>query len=281
MFNNSSNLYGSEWLAVVFNNRNKSYGAYELRSQSSAILVKSLFTVSGLFIALFAIPTIYAHYQPKEEILVTRVVELANPQVIHEMKKEEPKKMDPAKVEPLKKKVKTVNFSANIKVVEDTKVNLPPVTTDELKDVVIGSVTQDGISGQANVMPIAVNTGDGGGGTSATEGTVDNTVHNVAGVEVYPEFPGGMAAWAKFIQKNLKYPFMAQDANVQGKVYLSFVVEKDGSITDVNVLRGIGFGCDEEAVRVIKKSPKWKAGMQNNQTVRVRYTMPLSYTLTQ
>ena len=74
---------------------------------------------------------------------------------------------------------------------------------------------------------------------------------------------------------------MAQEANVQGKVYLSFVVEKDGSITDVNVLKGIGAGCDEEAIRVIKKSPKWKAGLQNNQTVRVRYTMPISYTLTQ
>ena len=92
MFNNSSNLYGSEWLAVVFNNRNKNYGAYELRSQSSAILVKSLFSVSAIFIALFVIPTIYAHYKPKEELLETRVIEIANPQVIHELKKEEPKK---------------------------------------------------------------------------------------------------------------------------------------------------------------------------------------------
>ena len=105
-------------------------------------------------------------------------------------------------------------------------------------------------------------------------------MHNAAGVEVYPQFPGGMTAWAKFIQKNLKYPIMAQDANIQGKVYLSFVVEKDGAITDVSVLRGIGAGCDEEAMRVIKKSPKWKAGQQNNQNVRVRYTMPINYTIT-
>lgn len=279
MFNNSSNLYGSEWLAIVFNNRNKNYGAYELRSQSSTILMKALFSASALFIALFVAPVIYSHYNPVEEVLVTRVIEINNPQVIHEMKKEEPKKAEPLKTEPIKEKIKTVKFSANIKVVEDTKVNLPPPTTDELKDVVIGGLTQNGVSGQVNAMPSTI-TNDGGGG-QAQEGLVDNSVHNIAGVEVYPEFPGGMAAWAKFIQRNLRYPYMAQDANVQGKVYLSFVVEKDGSITDVSVLKGIGAGCDEEAMRVIKKSPKWKAGQQNNQTVRVRYTMPISYTLTQ
>lgn len=279
MFNNSSNLYGSEWLAIVFNNRNKNYGAYELRSQSSTILMKALFSASALFIALFVAPVIYSHYNPVEEVLVTRVIEINNPQVIHEMKKEEPKKAEPLKAEPIKEKIKTVKFSANIKVVEDTKVNLPPPTTDELKDVVIGGLTQDGVFGQENAMPSTIT--NGGGGGQGQEGLVDNSVHNIAAVEVYPEFPGGMAAWAKFIQRNLRYPYMAQDANVQGKVYLSFVVEKDGSITDVSVLKGIGAGCDEEAMRVIKKSPKWKAGQQNNQTVRVRYTMPISYTLTQ
>ncbi len=280
MFNNSSNLYGSEWLAVVFNNRNKSYGAYLLRAQSSNILVKSLLGVSVLFIALFAIPIIYAHYKPVEEVLVTRVIEINNPEVIHEMKKEEPKKAEPLKAEPIKEKIKTVKFSANIKVVEDTKVNLPPPTTDELKDAIIGNITQGGITAQGNTMPTDNAITAGGNGTSAV-GVVDETVHNVGGVEVYPEFPGGMSAWAKFIQRNLKYPYMAQDGNVQGKVYLSFVVERDGSITDVNVIRGIGSGCDEEAVRVIKKSPKWKAGRQNNDNVRVRYTMPINYTLSQ
>lgn len=281
MFNNSSNLYGSEWLAVVFNNRNKNYGAYELRSQSSAILVKSLFSVSAVFIALFVIPTIYGYYQPKEEILETRVIEISNPALIHEMKKEEPKKMEPVKAEPIKEKVKTVNFSSNIKVVAQPKDDTQPPTADELKEAVIGTVTQDGLTGQGNAAPAVITTGGGGGGGTDPAGTVDNTIHNVGGVEVYPEFPGGMAAWAKFIQRNLRYPAMAQEGNVQGKVFLSFVVERDGSITDVNVLRGIGAGCDEEAIRVIKKSPKWKAGSQNNQTVRVRYTMPISYTLSQ
>ncbi|MNR28422.1 Gram-negative bacterial tonB protein [compost metagenome] len=72
---------------------------------------------------------------------------------------------------------------------------------------------------------------------------------------------------------------MAQEEGIGGKVFLSFVVEKDGTITDVKVTRGIGYGLDEEAMRVIKKSPRWKAGMQNNLPVRVRYNMPINYTI--
>lgn len=279
MFNNSSNLYGSEWLALVFSNRNKNYGAYALRMQSASILTKSLLIAGSIFVSLFIIPAVYAHFQPAPDQVVDVTVAIAEPDVIHQMKKEEPKKAEPVKAEPIKEKIKSVNL--NVKVVKDPIDDTPPVTSKELKEAVVASVTQEGVTGKENVIPVTEPGNTGGGGGTASEGLVDNSVHNMAGVEVYPEFPGGMAAWAKFIQRNLNYPYIAQENNVQGKVYLSFVVEKDGSITDVSVTRGIGAGCDEEAVRVIKKSPKWKPGMQNNQTVRVRYTIPINYTITQ
>lgn len=98
-------------------------------------------------------------------------------------------------------------------------------------------------------------------------------------VEHEPEFPGGMEKFYKFLQYNIRYPAEAHDKNIQGKVFITFVVEKDGSLTDIKVVRGIGGGCDEEAVRVMKMSPKWNPGTQNNKTVRVFYTMPLSFTL--
>jgi protein TonB len=279
MFNNSSNLYGSEWLALVFSNRNKKYGAYELRSQSSNILVKSLFIVVPVFVFLFVGPMIYAEFNKQQDLPIERELPVTMVEQIHELKKIE-KKEEIKKAAPIKQEqVKTVKVASVIKVVEDKLVNTPPPTTAQIENAVIASTTQDGVEGMGNALP-NLGTTSGGGGEGA-EGVSDNLVHNVAGVEVYPEFPGGMAAWAKFIQKNLRYPYMAQDANIQGKVYLSFVVEKDGSITDVNVIRGIGAGCDEEAMRVIKKSPKWKAGEQNNQKVRVRYTMPINYTITQ
>ncbi|MBV8390030.1 MAG: energy transducer TonB [Mucilaginibacter sp.] len=98
-------------------------------------------------------------------------------------------------------------------------------------------------------------------------------------VEQEPSFPGGLEKFYKFLQSNIRYPAVAFEKKVQGKVFISFVVEKDGSLTDIKVVRGIGSGCDEEAVRVIGISPKWKPGIQNGRPVRVQYTMPISFTL--
>lgn len=98
-------------------------------------------------------------------------------------------------------------------------------------------------------------------------------------VEEEPSFPGGEAARKKFLSENIKYPPMAKEAGIQGRVFVTFVVEKDGSITDVKVLRGIGGGCDEEAVRVVKLMPKWQPGKQRNKAVRVQFNMPIDFKL--
>lgn len=99
-------------------------------------------------------------------------------------------------------------------------------------------------------------------------------------VEQEPTFAGGIEAFYKFLQNNIRYPTKAFENKIQGKVFISFVVERDGSLTDIKVVRGIGGGCDEEAKRVISISPKWKPGIQNSKPVRVQYTMPISFTLT-
>ena len=98
-------------------------------------------------------------------------------------------------------------------------------------------------------------------------------------VESMPSFPGGDAARMKFLQENIKYPQMARESGIQGTVYVTFVVEPDGSVSDVRVLRGIGGGCDEEAVRVIKEMPKWNPGQQRGKPVRVQFNMPIKFTL--
>jgi protein TonB len=98
-------------------------------------------------------------------------------------------------------------------------------------------------------------------------------------VEMEPSFPGGIEVFYKFLQYNIRYPAKAFEDKIQGKVFVSFVVEKDGSLTDIKVLREIGGGCDEEAVRVMKTSPKWRPGIQNGRPVRVQYTMPISFNL--
>ncbi|NQT76295.1 MAG: energy transducer TonB, partial [Bacteroidetes bacterium] len=98
-------------------------------------------------------------------------------------------------------------------------------------------------------------------------------------VEVMPEYPGGVNEMMKFLANNIKYPTNAKENNISGKVFVTFVIEKNGLITNVNILRGIGGGCDEEAIRVIKLMPKWKPGTQRGQAVRVQYNVPIKFTL--
>lgn len=98
-------------------------------------------------------------------------------------------------------------------------------------------------------------------------------------VEEMPEFPGGSAKLMEYIQKNIKYPMMARESDIQGRVFVNFVVEPDGSISNVAVLRGIGGGCDEEAVRVVNSMPKWKPGKQRGSAVRCAYTVPIIFKL--
>lgn len=98
-------------------------------------------------------------------------------------------------------------------------------------------------------------------------------------VEESPSFPGGEEARIRFLQENIEYPQMARESGIQGTVYMTFVVEPSGSVSAVRVLRGIGGGCDEEAIRVIQKMPKWNPGKQRGKPVRVQFTMPIKFTL--
>lgn len=98
-------------------------------------------------------------------------------------------------------------------------------------------------------------------------------------VEEMPAFPGGEAKLMEYVAKNVKYPQIARETGVQGRVYVNFVVEPDGSVSNVSVLRGIGGGCDEEAIRVVKSMPKWKPGKQRGKAVRVSYMLPVNFKL--
>jgi protein TonB len=104
-----------------------------------------------------------------------------------------------------------------------------------------------------------------------------NTVYNTGSLEIQPEPYGGMGAFSKFLSKNLRFPIAASDAGASGRVIVSFVIEKDGSLSNIVVERGAGYGMDEEAVRVLKLAKAWKPGIQNGQPVRVRYMVPINF----
>ncbi len=98
-------------------------------------------------------------------------------------------------------------------------------------------------------------------------------------VEEMPSFPGGDAALMKYLGNSIKYPAIAKDAGIQGTVYVTFVVDEKGNVKDVKVLRSIGGGCDEEAIRVVENMPKWKPGKQRGKPVKVQYNLPIRFTL--
>lgn len=98
-------------------------------------------------------------------------------------------------------------------------------------------------------------------------------------VEKMPVYPGGVEALFGYLAQNIEYPDMAKDAKIEGKVYITFVVNKEGGVADVKVLRGIGGGCDEEAIRVVKNMPKWDPGRQRGKAVKVQYNLPINFIL--
>ncbi|NMN38347.1 M56 family metallopeptidase [Pedobacter sp. SG918] len=115
--------------------------------------------------------------------------------------------------------------------------------------------------------------------TSAIKSENTDKVYDFVSIEKQPEFPGGISKFYRYLSSSIKYPKLAQENNVQGKVFLSFVVEKDGSLTDIQITRGLGSGTDEEAIRVLKESPKWHPGIQNGLAVRVKYNINVNFTI--
>lgn len=280
MLNTSSNLYRTEWLNLVFKNRNQSYGAYELRSQSASNTMRALFIAAPLFILLFASPKIYSLIKGDKTIdknisfddmlVIERapIVEIPKPQ----------EKMEMPKSEPIKEKIKMVKLPSN-PVVVNKPIAVDPPTIDEVENAIVGPVTQNGKETDLTSFP---SEGNGSGiATGSGTGADENAIYDGTSIEIYPEFEGGMKGWEKYLQRNLRYPSEAQELTLQGKVYVSFVVEKDGSISNVTLVRGVHRSLDEEAARVIKKSPKWRPGIQNGRPVRVRYNMPISFAISQ
>ena len=105
----------------------------------------------------------------------------------------------------------------------------------------------------------------------------EGKLYDLGTVDESPEFPGGQNAFGKFLGSNIRYPISARENNIQGKVYIGFVVEKSGELTDLKIIKGIGGGCDEEALRVLRNSPPWKPGKAEGKAVRTSYTFPVTF----
>lgn len=255
-------IYKQKWIDMVFEGKNKAYGAYVLRKENPKVTLIALFIGAAIFASLLALPMLdwsSDNDEVEEKVTMVDMAKLAAPPV------EEPKPLiPPPPPPPPAPKIDEVKF-VKPKVVEKEKVVEEIKTIEELKDKNVGA--KDVKGRDDGKIVIDAPSGEGDKDAKIVE---DNTVYNA--VEVKPDFPGGLQKFYDFVGKNYRAP----EEDIKGKVYVQFVVEKDGSLTDIKVMRDIGYGTGAEAIRVLKKSPKWKPGIQNGRAVRVLYSLPIS-----
>jgi protein TonB len=273
MQNSKLDLYNAEWLDLVFENRNKAYGAYELRQHYGNTMSKAMgFT---FFCLAVVIGVAYALHKPVTDGPLVQVdtfelKKVTPPPVEHP-------KVDPPKIKslPAAKPVSTLKFVPPVVTAEPVREEPPKI--EELEKVAIGTSTVK-VPGNGQPIDKPVNSGDGSG-TSTISPTDNTPVDASGGLEVMPEPFGGAAAWSKFLQRNIRYPALARENGLSGKVWLSFIIERDGKLSNIEVIRPAGNGFDEEATRVLRLAPAWKPGKQNGQLVRVKYTIPINFQL--
>jgi protein TonB len=244
---------------IVFRTRNKAYGAYEIRKKYQK------YTLLSLIIAIFALgvtvayPVVAAYMNLGKGIKEITTVDI---EIMPKPPDDAEQPPPPPPPDPIVEN--RVRFTA------------PIVTSDTVETTI---ATQDDLSTKPNVEapsdePIIDVVDDK---PQVIEQPVTQQVFTV--VEEDPSFPGGEDARIKFLQENVVFPEEARQLSIEGRVFVTFIVEPDGSLSDIRLLRGIGAGCDDEAIRVVKKMPKWIPGKQRGIPVRVQFNMPIKFTL--
>ncbi|MFY7786245.1 MAG: energy transducer TonB [Thermoflexibacteraceae bacterium] len=263
---------------IVFENLNKSYGAYEIRKLYPRNLSRALWSSAVFATALLVAPVMYQKLFSKDIEVVTlydKAHELVQPPPVDP---KQPEVKLPALPPPpaVPQEVASQRF-LEIEPTDDQDANIEePPTQEQLATVQISNKTQEGVPDDGTAdLNIEVGT------DNRISEVIDVVKENEPAifVEQMPVFQGGMTELQKFLSRNLRYPKSAQLSNIAGTVYVQFVVNTDGSIVDAKVLKGIGYGCDEEAIRVVSMMPKWNAGKQAGKAVRVRFNLPIKFVL--
>ncbi len=248
---------------IVFEHRNKKYGAYILRRMYNKQLARALFLASAILIAALAYPLASSYNSSKggRQIIDEGGIIFINP-VTPPI--ETP--VVPPPPPPVSDIQKRLVFTQPVVVPGDFIGEGELPTMDEFNDNQTSIPLDVSVAASIEKQPKLME-----------EPESKKEIFITA--EEMPSYSGGETERMKFLADNIKYPQQAAETGIQGTIYIQFVVDSKGNITDVTIMRGIGGGCDEEAVRVIKMMPKWHPGRQNGQTVRVRYTMPVVFKL--
>lgn len=269
-------LISNAWCDLVFEGKNQAYGAYKLRKGTSKRNLWSIIIVLIAAVAIFSAIAIKNVIEANQKVAVTTAVELSKidktPKV--EKKKVTPKIEQPKVVEKVKSSIKftapVIKKDSEVKPEEEMK------TQEDLQKTktTIGAfnvVGNDEIDGEVFKAKEEI------AQPEPPKNEEENKVFDV--VEEQPSFPGGQGALMAWLNDNIKYPVVAAENGIQGKVIVQFVVGKNGSISNVKVLRSVDPSLDKEAVRVVSNMPNWTPGKQNGASVNVRFTLPVTFRL--
>ena len=255
-------LVAGDWVDLVFEGKNQAYGAYKLRKGTTKRNIIAMISILAAAVIVFSIVAIKSVIEANRgKVDVTQVTELS--QINQPKKKAEVKQKPKVDVEPVIKRDDQVKPEDEIKTQEE-------IMSSKTAIGAINVQGNDELGGEVLKIKEAV-------AQPEPKPEVETKIFEV--VEQMPQFPGGDAALMKFLSENVKYPVVAQENGVQGRVVISFVVERDGSITDVKVARSVDPSLDREAARVVKSMPNWIPGKQNGSAVRVKYNVPVSFRL--
>ena len=272
-------LISNEWADIVFQGRNKVYGAYQLRRGTGKRNIWSMVFVAAVAAVAYLGLAAYNSYQAAQKAKFEAEMEASlietKKQAKVEKKTEAPKVEQVQKVEKVKSSIAftppVIKKDSEVKPEEEMK------TQDELKETktAIGAFDVKGNDESGGTVLKAVE--DIATPEPPKQEAEQNKVFDV--VEQQPQFPGGMGALNQWLGSNIKYPAMAAENGIEGRVIVQFVVERDGSVSGVHVVRGVDPSLDKEATRVVAQMPKWIPGKQNGSAVRVKYTVPVTFRL--
>lgn len=271
-------LISNEWTDLVFEGRNQSYGAYKLRKGTAKRNVWALIIVGLAAALLYLGLQLQKMAEANKKVENTQAVELAKLNTEKKEAKVEKKEIIKQEPEKVVEQVKSsVKFTAPIikkdsEVKEEDEIKLDEV---QKSDKAVGAFT---VEGNDEVGGAVLKAKEDIAAPEPPKPVVEETkIFTV--VEQMPMYPGGYAALMGYLRDNIHYPTIAAENGVQGRVVVGFVVERDGSITDVKILRGVDPSLDREAMRVVKSMPRWNPGKQNGSAVRVKYQVPVSFRL--
>lgn len=270
----ANKILQSDILDILFEDRNKAYGAYELRRSYNKRILTALAVTGGLLLLALAISFVVKKLEPSDTSkLDIRDVELIN--IKEEPPPPEPPPPPPPKTEP-PPKVEMTKFTPPV-IVKDEEVkkeDIPP-EVEKLEETKIDIISQEGIKDQGIATPVVDE------GKAIVAAPKDDTDYDqtFTKVEVEAAFPGGASAWAKYVQRSLNanVPIDNEAPSGSYQVVVQFIVDKEGNVSDVKALTNHGYGMEEEAVRVIKRGPKWTPAIQNGRNVKAYRKQPITF----